>query len=240
LPYRRRPHPASPPPHTLHPPLSPPTPASQDWASLPWDLSMPYEEASKVLGAWAGPSTAGLAPGAVLPLDQAQMTELLAETTLRGNKQLESALFAHADSVTKAFFGDDVYCELPGSVARRCPALGREAAHPQPLCFGTKGRRPSAACSVGCAAALRQQGCGRTHAIQALLAPNLPRGGGFIRAPCPRPQTMSLTPQTHPLPQTAASSSFPTSAPMTVATAASASTRRTWCGTPCLRRRWCR
>jgi hypothetical protein len=112
---------ATPPPPTRPAPLpprrrllslqtsSPPNP--QDWASLPWDLSMPYEEAAKVLGAWAGPSTAGMAPGTVLPLDQAQMTELLAETTTRGNTRLEAALFAHADSVTRAFFGDDVYCE---------------------------------------------------------------------------------------------------------------------------------
>ncbi|KAI8474409.1 MAG: hypothetical protein J3K34DRAFT_518152 [Monoraphidium minutum] len=81
----------------------------KDWASLPWDLSMPYDEAARVLGAWAGPSSAGLKSGEVLPLDQAAMTELLAETTLRGNKGLEAALFAHADSVTRAFFGDDVY-----------------------------------------------------------------------------------------------------------------------------------
>jgi hypothetical protein len=71
---------------------------------------MPYEEAATVLGSWAGASTANLKTGEVLPLDPAQMTELLAETTLRGNGRLESALFAHADSVTRAFFGDDVYC----------------------------------------------------------------------------------------------------------------------------------
>ena len=74
---------------------------------------MPYEEAAKVLGAWAGPSHEGLKPGELLPLDQAQMTELLAETTARGNKRLESALYAHADSVTRAIFGDDVYCGWP-------------------------------------------------------------------------------------------------------------------------------
>lgn len=84
--------------------------APQDWASLPWDLSMPYDQAARVLGAWAGPSTAGLKSGEVLPLDTAQMTEILAETTARGNKELEAALYAHADSVTRAFFGDDVYC----------------------------------------------------------------------------------------------------------------------------------
>lgn len=72
---------------------------------------MPYEEAAKVLGSWVGPSYAEMAPGTVVPLDQSQMTELLAETSLRGNKRLESALFTHADSVTRAFFGDDVYCE---------------------------------------------------------------------------------------------------------------------------------
>ena len=49
---------------------------------------------------------------------QAQMTELLAETSLRGNKELEAALYAHADSVTRAIFGDDVYCE------RSYPAWG--------------------------------------------------------------------------------------------------------------------
>lgn len=98
---------------------------------------MPYDEAARVLSAWAGPSHAGLRQGEVLPLDQAQMTELLAETTARGNTRLEAALYAHADGVTRAIFGDDVYCERAGPHARahgRSRPVGRPCSmqHPAP------------------------------------------------------------------------------------------------------------
>lgn len=137
--------PTHPPPH-LHAFLPPQT--SQDWASLPWDLSMPYEEAARVLGTWAGPSTASLQPGVILPLDQAAMTELLAETTLRGNKELEAALYAHADSVTRAIFGDDVYCGWRR--ARGSGALWRVV-----VCGGLEGPGRRACCLL---ALLRMSG----------------------------------------------------------------------------------
>lgn len=34
---------------------------------------------------------------------------ILEETTNKGNKELEKALFSHADAVTNKFFGDAVY-----------------------------------------------------------------------------------------------------------------------------------
>lgn len=51
-------------------------------------------------------------------------TGILEETTNRGNRELEKALFSHADAVTQRFFGEAVYyrgiCEFSNVCANDC------------------------------------------------------------------------------------------------------------------------
>ncbi|PSC71854.1 iron hydrogenase assembly [Micractinium conductrix] len=89
--------------------------------ALPWENAVTAEEAAKVLGSFWGSS---FRPGDVLDLTVNQMEALLsaitpASTRLPGAAAapadaeraglLDSALFAHAESVSNRFFGKDVY-----------------------------------------------------------------------------------------------------------------------------------
>ncbi|GAB4823876.1 hypothetical protein N2152v2_010922 [Parachlorella kessleri] len=76
--------------------------------ALPWENPISAEEAANVLGTFWGVDN--IKPGAVLDLDVDQMEGLLRATTLGGgNKVLDNALFAHAESVTDRFFGKNVF-----------------------------------------------------------------------------------------------------------------------------------
>jgi hypothetical protein len=59
---------------------------------------MPPERAAQVLGAFLG--LPALAPAEVVALDVDAAEALLRATTLEGDRELEKALFAHADAVT--------------------------------------------------------------------------------------------------------------------------------------------
>jgi len=76
-------------------------------AKLPWEVDMPPEKAAKTLGTYLG--MPALEPAAVLDLNKDTLTHILEETTIKGNKELEKALFSHADAVTNRFFGPEVY-----------------------------------------------------------------------------------------------------------------------------------
>eukprot|EP00887_Chlorella_sp_A99_P004653 scaffold4.g4653.t1 len=76
--------------------------------SFPWENGVTPEEATRTLASFWG--VAPFAPGDVLDLDVDQIEGLLAATSRgEGNKALDDALFAHAESVTNRFFGKDVY-----------------------------------------------------------------------------------------------------------------------------------
>jgi hypothetical protein len=53
---------------------------------------------------------------------------ILEETTNKGNRQLEKALFSHSDAVTQRFFGEAVYyrgiCEFSNVCANDCGYCG--------------------------------------------------------------------------------------------------------------------
>ena len=68
---------------------------------------MPPEKAAKTLGTYLGMPS--LEPASVLDLNKDTLTHILEETTIKGNKELEKALFSHADAVTNRFFGPEVY-----------------------------------------------------------------------------------------------------------------------------------
>jgi hypothetical protein len=68
---------------------------------------MPAEAAARVLGSHLG--IPHLAPATELALDQDALTDLLTETSVKGNTQLEKALFSYADAVTTKHFGESIY-----------------------------------------------------------------------------------------------------------------------------------
>jgi hypothetical protein len=71
---------------------------SQDFAKLPWEQGMPPEKAASVLGSFLG--VPNLEPAAVIDLNVDSTEALLHATTVKGDKNLEKAMFAHADAVT--------------------------------------------------------------------------------------------------------------------------------------------
>ena len=76
---------------------------------MPWENAIPEDEAAYRLSSFFGTSTS-IRPGDILDLDVNQIEALLRATTLHGgSKELDEALFAHAESVTRRFFGSDVY-----------------------------------------------------------------------------------------------------------------------------------
>jgi biotin synthase len=81
--------------------------ASQEFAKLPWEVSMTKEQAAKVLGSYLG--VPDLPPATVLALTTDQTHGILEATTTKGNKELEKALFSYADSVTNRFFSEQVF-----------------------------------------------------------------------------------------------------------------------------------
>jgi len=66
------------------------------------------------------------APGPCTPSNT--LTGILEETTNKGNRTLEKALFSHADAVTQKFFGEAVYyrgiCEFSNVCANDCGYCG--------------------------------------------------------------------------------------------------------------------
>lgn len=79
----------------------------RDFAKLPWEVAMTAEDAAKTLGIFLG--APNLEPASVLNLDKDQVHAILEATTNKGDKQLEKALFSHADNVTTRFFGPEIY-----------------------------------------------------------------------------------------------------------------------------------
>ena len=76
---------------------------------LPWHLGLSPSEAAARLGSFLGLTQ--LIPGEVVVMSTDQMSEILQRTsTFRParDKKLEDALFAHANSVTRRFFHDEV------------------------------------------------------------------------------------------------------------------------------------
>ncbi|KXZ55371.1 hypothetical protein GPECTOR_3g5 [Gonium pectorale] len=67
------------------------------------------EESANVLGNFLGMPKGSLIPGDTLDLDLEQILGILEAVWRRGDKMLERALYAHADSVTKRFCGGAVY-----------------------------------------------------------------------------------------------------------------------------------
>lgn len=77
--------------------------------SMPWETAMTENEAAERLTSFFGSATS-IEPGDVLDLDVDQVEAVLRKTTLHGgDKDLDEALFTHAESVTQRFFGSDVY-----------------------------------------------------------------------------------------------------------------------------------
>lgn len=79
----------------------------RDFAKLPWEVAMTAEQSADVLGKYLG--VPNLEPASVLQLEKDQIHSILEDTTVRGNKHLEKALFSYADAVTTKFFGDSIY-----------------------------------------------------------------------------------------------------------------------------------
>jgi biotin synthase-like enzyme len=78
--------------------------------TMPWETSITEDQAAASLAAFFGTNPSYIRPGDVLDLDVKQIEALLKATTLhQGNKALDEALFTHAESVTRRFFGKDVY-----------------------------------------------------------------------------------------------------------------------------------
>lgn len=76
--------------------------------TMPWETSMTEDQAAAALSAFWG--TSEIRPGDVLDLEVDQIEALLKATTLgEGNKALDDALFTHAESVSRRFFGNEVY-----------------------------------------------------------------------------------------------------------------------------------
>lgn len=82
----------------------------------PWEPNITPAAAADRLGAFLGVRT--LRPGDVLDADKDAIERLLRATSVLGDGErvvesldpdLDAALFAHADSVTRRFFGDDIY-----------------------------------------------------------------------------------------------------------------------------------
>ena len=77
---------------------------------MPWETAISEEDAAKALSTFFGGSASDIRPGDVLDLDINQVEALLKATTLSGgNKALDDALFAHSESVSRRFFGTEVY-----------------------------------------------------------------------------------------------------------------------------------
>lgn len=82
----------------------------------PWEPGVTPAAAADRLGAFFGNIT--LRPGDVVDADKDAIERLLRATSVLGDGDrvvesldpgLDAALFAHADSVTRRFFGDDIY-----------------------------------------------------------------------------------------------------------------------------------
>ena len=77
---------------------------------MPWETALTEDEAAASLATFFGTNPTEIRPGDVLDLNTDQIEALLKATTLgQGNKHLDDALFTHAESVTRRFFGKDVY-----------------------------------------------------------------------------------------------------------------------------------